>query len=860
MIPWHTFSVPELFERLTSTPYGISQHEAEKRQEIYGLNERTHKSSPTWISQFLAQLQSPLIYILSAAALAKTFLREFNDVAAILFVIIFNALLGFFQERKAEHSLQALKKLSAHKIHVLRGCFQEIDSRFLVPGDIFMIESGTKIPADARLIETHNLSVDESSLTGESVPVVKNAETLFPEKTLASDQQNMVFTGTVATSGRGKALVVATGMKSEFARITKLITEAEPPSSPLKEKLEVFGRKISVVTLSCMLFIIIVGWIRGFSLTNLIVTCVSLTVSAIPEGLPIAVTVALSYGLLAMAKQKALIRKLPTIETLGCTTVICTDKTGTITKNEMVVDKVFIGKQISTLTEKTEPLLLAAKAAFYCSEARLDKEGAYLGDPVDIALKTFANSIGEFDKTLESELILPFESELRMMACSISENGKTRTFWKGSFETIASRCSTMWLDEKTIAFSQEKVEQEVSLMAKEGYKVLALATKEGKANPLIEENLTLIGIVGLYDPPRREAEEAIAACQKAGIKVIMLTGDHPETALTIARQINLHSKKAITGQELDTLSDEALLSAFKDVSVCARVTPHHKWRIVQLLQSKGEVVAMTGDGVNDAPALQQADIGIALGTCTDVAREASSMVIVDNNFATIVAAIKQGRTIFRSLQQMASYLLTTCLGGVLTIAGSIGLGIPLPLLPLQLLWINLVTDGTTTVPLALEGGHGTVLAHPPRPRSSPFISATMVTRALLTSFLMMIGTISLFLWDLHESSLLHARTIAFSSLAFFQIFNALNARSLRRSLFFSYTRKVPLHRIPFLQNRWLLVTLLGCAVLQIIAVEWHILQPILNTTALSFTEWAMVLGVSSTVIFVVEIHKWIESF
>ncbi len=856
MIFWHTLSPAQLFEKLQSSHYGISEHEAEKRRKNYGLNELPQKRPPAWYEQFFSQLRSPLIYILSAAALVKLGLREFHGFAAILFVILFNALLGFLQERKADLSIRALKKLSAQKIHGVRGFPKEIEALTLVPGDIFYVESGTKIPADARLIEAHNLSVDESSLTGESIPVLKNPATL-PEKTPLQDQSNMIFAGTIVTSGRGTAIVVATGTATQLGQIALLAEQAEPPSSPLKEKLEAFGKKISIATLSLMLLIIIVGVFQGFSLPNLIMTCVSLTVSAIPEGLPIAVTVALSFGLLQMAKKNAIVRKLPTIETLGCTTVICTDKTGTLTKNEMVVDRIFVGYE-ETLMQKSPSLLLVAKTAYYCSEVRENKDGTYLGDPVDIALKKFGGSISGFDTSLTSELILPFESELRMMACTVYENGESTTYWKGCFETIAAHCSTMWTNGETVPFTREKGELIVSSMAKEGYRVIALAAKKGKSNnPLIEDNLTLIGILGLYDPPRREAQDSVAASVRAGIKVIMVTGDHPETALAIGRQIGLSTQGVLTGEQIDDISDEELTSAMDTISVFARVTPHHKWRIVKLLQDKGEVVAMTGDGVNDAPALQQADIGVALGTGTDVAREASSMVILDNNFATIVEAIKQGRVIFRSLQKMATYLLTTCLGGVLTIAGSVLLGIPLPLLPLQLLWINLVTDGTTTVPLALEGGHGDILALPPRSRSSPFISSTMIVRAITTSVLMMIGTIALFLWDLQSLSLLHARTMAFTTLAFYQIFNALNSRSVRRSLFFSYSKNGSiLHRIPFLQNRLLLITLCVCFLLQIAAVEAKLLQPILETTALSFKDWSSVLGVSSTVILIVEVHKW----
>lgn len=853
---WHSLDSNTVIAALHTTPNGLDDQAVMERLQRDGPNTLpAQKHAPAW-QQLLNQLYNPLIGILLCAAIMKVALQQWGDVIAIMFVVVFNALLSFFQESKAERSLQELRKLNAPKAHVMRnGTAQTIDASELVRGDCLLLESGTKIPADARLIESLMLEVDESLMTGESVPVPKTAQKLCSMATGVAEQNNMIFSGTIVTRGRGKAIVVATGTATHLASIAKITAEAAPPTSPLKERLDHFGKAIGVMTILLMGLILIIGIQRGFSLPELIMTCVSLTVSAVPEGLPIAVTVVLSIGLLTMARRKALIRKLPAVETLGCTTVICTDKTGTLTYNRMEVISSVIG---GSSEPSGEALTWASRVAYFASEAHETGGHEVIGDPVDAALLRFGRKNNNETIAWEKKIVTPFESEARMMVASISHGADHFLLYKGSYETITSLCSSMYQGSAIVPFDRETVERQVQSLS--GLRILALAfCREPVAS---ETGITFIGLLGLEDPPRPEAKSAITACKNAGIHVAMITGDHKDTALAIARAVGLDgNSEVLTGSQLDTMDDSQLRECIQRIRIFARVTPHHKLLIVQQLQALGEVVAMTGDGVNDAPPLKAADIGIAMGTGTDVAKEAASMVILDNNFATIVQAIRQGRVIFKSLQQMASYLLTTCFGGVLTIAGSVLLSLPLPLLPLQLLWINLVTDGTTTVPLALEGEHGDIMDSPPRRRGAPFISRTILIRALFTSLVMAIGTIGLFAEMLYVEgkSLEYARTAAFLTLAFFQIFNALNARSIRRSLFFTYhTKDKTLQRIPFFQNKWLLSVIVVCSLLQIAAVGTPLLREFLSTSSLSIADWARVIGVSSLVIVATEIHKLIK--
>lgn len=865
---WHTLEVSLVLEQLQSSAEGLGAHEAKRRLFLDGPNLLPTPPPPSSWHILFRQMADPIIGILSAAAVVHMVLRNIIDACAIVFVVVFNALLGFFQEKKAETSLKALKKLTSPKAKVLRDAHpEEIDASEVVVGDVLLLESGARVCADARIIDCHALEIDESTFTGESLPSHKRCD-VQPEDAPLYRQINMLFCGTTVTRGRGRAVVVEIGADTQLGAIAKASHEATPPISPLQKRLHTFGRRISIFTLSLMAVVVSLGYFEGRSLYELLMTCVSLTVSAVPEGLPIAVTVTLSIGLLRMAERLAVVKRLPAVETLGCTTVICTDKTGTLTENRMQVQELRIGSTPSSVLAQypySEALLWSSRILWWCSETKIREDGSFVGDPVEAALMRYAQTSLTPQEAWQHFLLLPFEPELRMMACTIRDKDKSFTIWKGALESLILSCSFMYQGYELIPFNKEIIEQEHLEMTRQGLRVLALAYKQGEETAESASHpsgLTLVGLVGLNDPPRREASTSVRKCQEAGVRVIMITGDHQETARAIADNIGLNSSnRALSGSQIDALSDEELAQAVASVSIFARASPIHKLRIVRQLQRQHEVVAMTGDGVNDVPSLRQADIGVAMGSGTDVAKEAASMVILDNNFASIVEAIRHGRVIFRSLQQMAVYLLTTCFGGVVTIATAMLLDIPIPLLPLQLLWINLVTDGTTTIPLAMEGEHGNIMHAPPRKKDAPFFPYRLYMRSLISSLVMVIGTIGIFVWDLWYSSLQHARTMAFTTLAFFQICNALNSRSVRRSLFFSFRRdSVRLGAVPFFHNTWLWSTLFLCMALQVLAVEWSPLQKVLYTVSLSFSNWAAILTTSLTVIVAVELHKALSFF
>ena len=850
----HTLNAQSVTQLLNSSPQGLDSRSAHDRLISYGPNRLPQKKPrPQWL-KFFDQLCSPVILILSIAGIAKLFLHQIGDAAAILFVVFFNAILGFVQERKAEGSLSALRKLSALRAKVLRnGVPCEVEAGEVVPGDVILLESGCRIAADARLIETYALDVDESMLTGESSSVRKSASSLLERSTPVSKQDNMVFAQTIVIKGRGKAVVTATGKHTEVASILAQAEAASPPPSSLEQKMTSFAHTITLLALLMVIVILVLGPFEGYALSDLVMTCVSLTVSAVPEGLPIAITIVLSHGLFLMAKHSALIRRLDTVETLGCTTVICTDKTGTLTQNQMTVGMASIGLD--------EGAVWAARIAYFCSEGHLGTEKA-VGDPVDTALMRYALSLETLDEGWKSELFIPFEPDSKAMACTISKDGVSYTVWKGALDALKSHCRHMWNGNTIEPFDEKLIESRAREMTNEGLKVLCLAY--GGTN---EDDLTLAGLVGLIDPPRDGVRDAISACQRAGIRIVMVTGDDPHTALAIAQEVGFHvsqERPFITGSELDQVDDKALSAIVNTTSIFARVLPHHKLRIVRKLQENGDIVAMTGDGINDAPPLRQADIGIAMGDGTDVAKEAAAMVVVNNSFSAIVDAIRLGRVIYRSLKQMVVYLLTTCFGGVLTVGTSVLLRFPLPILPLQLLWVNLVTDGTTTIPLSLEGEHGDIMKAPPRSRTAQFISWPMLHRSLLASVVMMLGTIGLFSWVFYfrDDALEYARTVAFTSLSLFQILNALNSRSVRRSLFFTYSSasKGRLRRIPFMQNKPLLLTLALCLCLQILAVELPFLQETLQTTPLFLSDWLLIASTALCIVMVVEVHKAIRFF
>lgn len=903
-LSWHTLNLDEIFKNFHSSENGLTNEQVEAARKESGFNELPPpKEKPAW-KIFLEQIHNPIIYVLIGAMIIKFFMNDPIDAAAILFVIIFNSLIGFFQEQKANKAIKALKSYVSPVARVIRnGEKNEVASRELVPGDIILLESGMRVPADSRLIETYSLRVDESMLTGESKNVTKKEDAVVEEKSPLGDRFNIVYSGTIIQKGRGKAIVVSTGQSTEFGKISKSISDSGMSKSPLQERLEKFGKNLSIGSLLLITIIFIVGLIKGYSIVDLFLTSVGLAVSAIPEGLPVAVTLTLSIGLYMMSKRKAIIRKLSAVETLGSTNIICSDKTGTLTRNQMTATKIYSGGKLYNITgggysiegdiissennNKVEVNIKSSLYPFYliskyCTESVIAKKGdefEITGDTTEGALMVFAEKT-RFNDNIKwkNSVLVPFESERQSMASLIESHEEKLILWKGSVEKILYRCKTM-IDSsgEIVPLDINKVLDKVTYFSENGLRVLTLAYNKFDGDYDLEslENSELIfaGISAIQDPPRDEAIQAIHDCHTAGIKVVMITGDHVKTAKAIAKQLNIRSESkelvTLTGPEIDNLSEEELFKKVPEVDVYARVSPMHKLAIVKNLQTHGEIVSMTGDGVNDAPSLKQADIGVAMGAGSDVAKEVASMVILDNNFASIVAAVRQGRVIYQNLQHIIIYLLTTSLGGVLTVATSVFLGFPLPILPLQLLWINLVTDGTSTIPLAVEKEHGNVMEKPPRKRSSSLISFTMGRRTVLLATVMMLGTLGVYYLSLPsnyyelnaQSDLLRKSiTLAFTTLAFFQIFNLQNSRSIDRSLFFNLKSKgEKLARVKIKDNFPLQAVMLFAATLQVLAVEMPILNTIMKTVPLTMDEWIRVISVSFSVIVIAEIDKFISS-
>jgi Ca2+-transporting ATPase len=915
---------------------GLTTSEVEKLREAFGTNEiPPPKETPAWL-QFLQEFNNPVIIILIVAGIVNGIVAEPKDALVIGFVVLLNTIVGFVQERRAEAALKALREFAPPTARVLRDGKQvEVSTKEIVCGDILLVESGTRVAADARLLSSLTLQVDESMLTGESLPADKQHDATLDNHATLGDRKNMLFSGTIVQRGRGKALVTAVGQATEFGKISQDIAEADDNQSPLQQRLEHFGKYLSVGIMVTVAVIFVVGWLRGNPILTMLLTAVGLAVSAIPEGLPVSVTITLSIGMHLMAKRNAVIRKLVAVETLGSTNVICSDKTGTLTRNQMTALRLYTGGVRYTVSgggyEKrgaitpdnsaaittNQALEQLVRIGLLCTESRLhdpepatdDGEFVVIGDPTEAALLVLAHKAGVGEKEQmqwEVRVDLPFESERQFMAVQAQRRSavldttgaddsvlhstqdlpdETLILLKGSIDRLLPRCSyVVGADGSVLSLEQEELSsgtvESVEAIARHaeefavsGLRVLLLAYKSVAApvNPEelanIEE-LVFVGLVGIVDPPRDEAKQAIADCRSAGIRVVMITGDHVKTAQAIASELHLSGERtpvALSGRDLETMSDEELSERVLQTDVYARVSPSDKLRIVRHLQEHNNIVAMTGDGVNDAPALKQADIGIAMGTGTDVAKDVSSMVILDNNFVSIAEAVRRGRVIFNNLQHIILYILTTSFGGVLTLASSVFLGIPLPMLPAQLLWINLVTDGTSTFPLAFEKEHGNAMNAKPRKKDAPLVSGRMLIRIILCGTVMMLGTLGMFYvsYVLRHDPMLKAQTIAFTTLALFQIWNVQNSRSLERSLFFSLPKRGggKHRRIYFSDNPQLLGVMLLALALQVGAVTLPFMDEILSTPyPISLREWVEMGLVSLSVIIVVEIHKITTAF
>lgn len=885
-----------ILELKTSKDQGLTNHEAEIRLNEYGLNliQEEHKISP--IKILFEQFKSPLIWILIAATIISFALKEYIDAGVIGAIVILNAILGFFQEYKAEKAIEALRKMASPKAKVIRdGQEKEIESRYLVPGDILILETGDKISADARLFEVHSLETQEAPLTGESTPVIKN---LLPVNisTAIGDRKNMVYFGTIITKGRAKAIVVGTGMKTEFGKIATLIQEAEPELTPLQKQLKNLGKWLGVAVLAIAAIVFAAGLIRESIvgalnvavMQKLFLIAIALAVAAIPEGLPAVVTISLSLGVKRMVKRNALIRKLPSVETLGSVNVICSDKTGTLTKNEMTVKKIWnsdktyevtgtgyapdgtfvINKQIVAPTEDLKKLLLMGAL---CNDSKLTEEEQQrkvLGDPTEACLLVSAEKAGlkksEIDKVYPRIDEIPFSSERKCMTTVHNVYGKKVALTKGAPDIILELCDRILIDGKVLRISRPKIKEILDInekFASEALRVLGFAYKDVKDAKEAEKNMVFIGLQAMIDPPRQEVKEAIQRAKTAGIRTVMITGDHKTTAVAIAKELGIEGR-AITGQDVEKMLDSDFKKQVDFIGVYARVNPEHKIKIVTALKSKGYIVAMTGDGVNDAPALKKADMGIAMGiTGTDVSKEASDMILTDDNFASIVNAVEEGRNIFDNIRKFVIYLLSSNTGEVLIILLSMLIGIPLPLIAVQILWINLVTDGAPATALGVEPAEPGIMQRKPVAHGEHVVTKTRFIWMILVGLIMTIGTLGVFTYALFSSGwtwgtpigfdspphyYLYATTLAFTTLMLFQMFNVINCKELS----ISSVKQ-------FLSNKWLLGAIVLSLGLQLIVVYVPFLNGLFSTIPLSIGDWIVSIAVASSVLWFGEIYKLI---
>jgi P-type Ca2+ transporter type 2C len=859
---WHTLNVAVAGERLGSDlDAGLAIDEAARRLVQAGPNEITERGRRSVFTMIIAQFRDLMILILIVAAVVSGIIGDAGDTIVILAIVLLNAAIGVLQDYRAQRAMAALKQLAAlHATVVRAGRRHMIAAPEIVPGDIVLVEAGGVIPADLRLIEAARLKVSEAALTGEAVPVDKRGAALSDAALPIADRTNMAFKGTVATYGRGRGIAVATGMATELGKIAGMLEAVPASQTPLQKRLSGFGRQLAIVVLAICAIVFAAGILRGEPALLMLLTALSLAVAAIPEALPAVVTVMLAVGARNMARRNALVRRLPAVETLGSVSCICTDKTGTLTLNEMrAVEAYICGERhpIAALDPSKAPVARLSEAVALCNDAGLGDHGEVIGDPTEVALWRLAADLGFENQSLEPAVVrqleLPFDSERKRMTTFHRDGSSFIAFTKGAPETVLDRCTAIMNDTGEIAADRQPLLAVAAAMASEGLRVLAVACRRWEKLPrdaeteAIEQDLTLLGLVGLLDPPRPEAKRAVATCKSAGIRPVMITGDHPVTARAIAAVLGIlgPGQRVVTGQELRRISDAELAEQIDDTSVYARVDPAQKIRIVAAVQARGEFVAMTGDGVNDAPALARADIGVAMGKSgTDVAREAASLVLLDDDFATIVAAVAEGRRIFDNIRKFISYVLGCNTAEILTILLAPFLGLPLPLLPIQILWINLVTDGLPGLALAAELPEKSVMQRPPRPPDESIFAHGMWQHILW------VGTAMAGITLLTQAAAIylgadHWQTMVFTVLTLSQMANALAIRSERASLF----------EQGLLSNKPLLVAVLLTFALQLATIYVPPLNPIFKTAPLTMLELMLCLALSSLVFFAVEFEK-----
>ncbi|MBW2376985.1 MAG: cation-translocating P-type ATPase, partial [Deltaproteobacteria bacterium] len=865
---------------LSSSAHGLAEVEVEDRLDLYGPNqlEAAVRVSP-WAILF-EQFKDVLIIILLIATAISAFLGHGVEAIAIAVIVLFAVLLGFIQEYRAERAIEALKEMAAPTVTVIRdGQEIELPARELVPGDLILLRAGDKVAADARLVESVNLQADEAALTGESVPVEKNTEPLDGEDLALGDRSNMVFGGTIATYGRGRAVVVGTGMNTQFGRIAQMLQSVESGKTPLQRTLDRLGRVLAVAALVVVAAIVAMGMLRGQPLLEMFIFGIALAVAVVPEALPAVVTISLAIGVQRMVKRNALVRRLSAVEALGSTSVICSDKTGTLTKDEMTVRKLYTPERTLTISgsgyepegelsldgsavepspQETE-LLLAAALVSDAHLVRDDTHGAWhiKGDPTEGAMIVAAAKSGLHKDDLDLEFPrigeIPFTSEAKRMTTLHSIANGQVAYAKGAPETILDSCSRQLTAPGEVALGdadRDKILEAVQQMAGEALRVLAVARKADATLEDAEHDMTFLGLLGMIDPPRPEARAAVERCEQAGIRVVMITGDHPLTAAAVARELGLFKAgRAVTGAELEDMSDEELERNVETIEVYSRVSPADKLRVVTALQERGHVAAMTGDGVNDAPALKKADIGIAMGiTGTDVSKEAAAMTLLDDNFASIVAAVEEGRGIFENIKKYLMYLLSSNIGEIGLMAGATVAGLPLPLTAVQILYVNLATDGLPALALSVDPPEDDLMQRQPRNARAGVFTRPVLTLMIIGGLWSTAVNLGLFTWALRSGrSVAEAMTMTFVSLVLIQFFKAYNFRSDRQSV---------LHR-PF-ANKWLNLAIFWELGLLVFIVSFPPLHEPFGTYALSRADWLIAIGVSLTISPVLELAKWFE--
>ena len=865
---WYTLSTKEVEKQMqTNIEFGLNEKQVEDKQNKFGLNKLEEKKKESIVIKFIKQFNDFMIIILIIASIISAVVarlegsNDYFDSIIIIAIVVFNAIMGLVQEAKAEKSLEALKKMTAPTCRVKRnGKISTIKSEQIVPGDIVLLEAGNYVPADCKLISSSNLKIEESSLTGETVPVLKEANSILKEKTALGDMVNMAFSTTIVVNGHGEAIVTDIGMNTKVGKIAKMIITNEAPETPIQKKLEEVGKSLGIACLGICLLIFVIGLLKKIEPIEMFMTSVGLAVAAIPEGLPAIVTIMLSIGVTKMAKKNSIIRKLPAVETLGSSSVICSDKTGTLTQNKMQVTKI---ANINGETNDKEYIKWLMGMATMCTDVEISKENGKMeltGEPTEKAIVSKALDEGQNKNELYNVMKrvkdIPFDSSRKMMTTIHKMPNGYRVITKGAPDVLLKRCNKVYDNGNvtTLDYSKTKlIENQNNKMADEALRVLAIAYLDIPNLPskidteTVEKNLIFIGLIGMIDPPREGVKEAVATCKKAGIKTVMITGDHIITAKAIAKDLGIlrGSDLAVTGEELDKIPQSILQKNIMNYSVFARVTPEHKVRIVKAYQSTGAVVAMTGDGVNDAPALKNADIGIAMGkNGTDVAKNAADMVLTDDNFVTIVEAVKQGRNIFDNIKKAVHFLIATNIGEIVTIFLGLVLGLKSPLLAIQLLWINLVTDSLPAIALGLEKPETDIMNKKPRDSKKGIFADGLWQRIITEGTMLGILTLVAFSVGNYLYDIEVGRTMAFVSLGLLELVHSFNIKS-EESIF----------KVGLFENKYLLGAFILGALLQIVVVVIPSVAEVFKLVPLTQVQWMYTFGISILPLVIMEIQK-----